>query len=223
VIVFGHRGAPGYPRKAENTLSSFRKALQLGATGLEFDVRRCGDGQLVVIHDETLGRTTNGRGRVVDFTYDQLRKFDAGAGEPIPLLSDVLDELGAKCLLNIELKDRAISADIKELVLKKGLEREVIVSSFDWNELGPLLPEVPVALLASRPANLLSKAAELHATAVHPRRDIVTRSLIEHARDLKLRVHVWTVNEPIEIAYFRELGVDGVFTDFPERCSTLAS
>src|SRR5215831_1867715 len=112
-------------------MGSFRKALQLGARGLEFDVRRCRDGQIVVIHDETINRTTNGRGRVADLTYDQLRPFDAGCGEPIPLLSDVLDEFGAKCLLNIELKDQGIAADVKQIVLKKRLERQVIVSSFE--------------------------------------------------------------------------------------------
>ncbi|HLH31441.1 MAG TPA: glycerophosphodiester phosphodiesterase family protein, partial [Terriglobia bacterium] len=94
MIIFGHRGAPGYPRKAENTIGSFRKALQLGAAGIEFDVRRCGDGRLVVIHDDTVDRTTNGKGRVANLNYDELSQLDAGSGERIPLLSDVLDEFG---------------------------------------------------------------------------------------------------------------------------------
>ena len=204
-------------------MGSFRKALQVGAGGLEFDVRRCGDGQLVVIHDETISRTTNGHGRVGDLGYDQLRQFDAGCGEPIPLLSSVLDEFGPRCVLNIELKEKDIAADVKEMVLRKRLEQQVIVSSFEWDALRPLVPEVPVALLTSRLGHLISKATELHASAIHPRRDIVTRSLINQARELKLRVHVWTVNEPHEMLYFRELGADGIFTDFPERCSTPAS
>src|ERR1700752_184488 len=105
MIIFGHRGAPGLPRVGENTPTSFRKAMRLGATGLEFDVRRCADGRIVVIHDETIDRTTNGKGRVADLPYDQLRRFDAGGGESIPLLTEVLDEFGRQCLLNIELKD----------------------------------------------------------------------------------------------------------------------
>jgi glycerophosphoryl diester phosphodiesterase len=204
-------------------MGSFRKALQAGATGIEFDVRRCGDGQLVVIHDETINRTTNGRGRVDGLEYDRLRQYDAGCGEPIPLLSSVLDEFGSECVLNIELKDRGIAADVKESVLKKGLQQQVIVSSFEWDELEPLVPEVPIALLATRPRNLISRAADFHAAAIHPRYDIVKGSLIERARELRLRVHVWTVNEPREMAYLRDLGVDGIFTDFPELCSTLAS
>lgn len=223
MIIFGHRGAPGYPRRAENTSSSFTRALNAGATGLEFDVRRCGDGQLVVIHDDTIDRTTNGKGRVANLTYDQLRRFDAGFGEPIPLLSSILDQFGAKCLLNIELKDNGIAEDVKKLVLEKHMERHVIASSFDWNELLPCVPQVPIALLASRLPNLVSTAAAMHATAIHPSRNIVAPSLIDAARKIGLRVHVWTVNDPGDIQYFHNLGVDGIFTDFPERCSTLAS
>jgi glycerophosphoryl diester phosphodiesterase len=219
VIIFGHRGAPGYPRKAENTIGSFTKALQAGATGLEFDVRRCGDGQIIVIHDDTIDRTTNGRGRVAQLTYEELRRFDAGSGEPIPLLSTVLDQFGGKCLLNIELKDSGIAADVKKLVSAKHLEQDVIVSSFDWPELQPLVPDIPVALLASKVPGLLAGAVEMGATAIHPRHDVVTRPLIDDAREINLRVHVWTVNDPSEFTRFRDLGVDGIFTDFPERCS----
>jgi glycerophosphoryl diester phosphodiesterase len=217
VIVFGHRGAPGYPRVAENTLGSFNKALQSGATGLEFDVRRCGDGRLVVIHDETVDRTTDGRGRVAKLSYEKLRKFDAGFGEVIPLLSDVLDSFGGRCILNIELKDAGIGADVEALVLERALTRSVIVSAFDWKELEPLSGRIPIGLLSSKLSNLICSARELSATAIHPRRDLVTASLLASARESGLHVHVWTVNEPVEIAHFRGLHVDGIFTDFPQR------
>src|SRR5262249_7557014 len=223
VIIFGNRGAPGYPRRAENTIGSFKKALLYGATGIELDVRRAGDGRLVVIHDETIDRTTNGRGRVRDFTSEELRQFDAGCGEPIPLLTDVLDEFGARCLLNIELKDPGIARDVKRLVLERRLEPHVIVSAFDWEELRPLVPEIPIALLSSKLWNLVRRAEQFGASAIHPRRNIVTRRLLASAREAKLHVHVWTVNDPAEMSRFRELGIDGIFTDFPERCSTSAS
>jgi glycerophosphoryl diester phosphodiesterase len=222
VIIFGHRGAPGYPRTAENTIGSFRKALRAGATGLEFDVRRCADGQLVVVHDDTIDRTTNGRGQVAKLTYEQLRQFDAGFGEPIPLLSNVLQQLGGKCLLNIELKSWGIAEDVKTLVLKGGLHDSVIVSSFDWDELRTLVPDVPIALLAARLRNVIAAAEEMDAAAIHPRLDLVTRSLVDHAHSANLHIHVWTVNDPQDVNTFRNLGVDGIFTDFPERCSTLA-
>jgi glycerophosphoryl diester phosphodiesterase len=218
VLIFGHRGAPGYSRRGENTCASFRKALQYQATGLEFDVRRCGDGRLVVIHDETINRTTNGRGRVRELSYDELRQFDAGFGERIPLLVDVLDEFGAQCLLNIELKDEEIAADVKQLVLERRLESQVIVSAFDWTELRLLIPDVPIALLSSRSNRLVSTARELGATAIHPRRNIVGPELIAASHEAGLRVHVWTVNRRAEIARMGRLGIDGIFTDFPERC-----
>lgn len=204
-------------------MASFKKALRYGATGLEFDVRRCGDGRLVVIHDDTIDRTTNGRGLVGNLSYEELRQFDAGSGERIPLLADVLDEFGARCLLNIELKDPSIAADVKNLVLERRLERHVIVSAFEWRELKPLGPEIPIGLLSSKLENLISAAREFGAAAIHPRRDLVTGTLITAAHDAKLQIYVWTVNDPAEISHFRELEVDGIFTDFPERCSTSAS
>jgi glycerophosphoryl diester phosphodiesterase len=214
VIIFGHRGAPGYPRRGENTIASFRKALQCGATGLEFDVRRCGDGRLVVIHDQTIDRTTNGKGPVAGLSYEQLGQFDAGAGETIPLLSDVLDQFGDQCLLNIELKDAGIALDVKKLVTERRLERQVIVSAFEWQELSTLTPEIPIALLSSKVENLIETARKMAAAAIHPQRDLVTTALIASARDAKLRINVWTVNDASEIARFRDLGVDGIFTDF---------
>jgi glycerophosphoryl diester phosphodiesterase len=223
VIIFGHRGAPGYPPQAENTLFSFRKALNCGATGLEFDIRRCADGRMVVIHDDTIDRTTNGSGRVADLTYEDLKQFDAGFGEPIPLLSDVLDEFGTRCILNIELKDPGLGGDLKKLLLEKRLERHVIVSAFDWKELRLFPPEVPIGLLTEKLENLMVQARELCATAIHARKDIVTPTLLEAARQSKLRLHVWTVNDAEEIDAFRALGIDGIFTDFPDRCTTSAS
>jgi glycerophosphoryl diester phosphodiesterase len=222
VIIFGHRGAPGYPRRAENTIGSFKKALRGGATGLEFDARRCADGRIVVIHDETIDRTTAGTGRVADLTYDQLNRFDAGGGESIPLLAEVLDGFGLQCLLNIELKDSGIAGDVKTLILQRNLQHHVIVSSFDWPELVPCLPEIPIGLLSSKLRNLMSAAHELGATAIHPHKDIVTPALIQAAHHANLQVNVWTINDPAEAAAFQNMHIDGIFSDFPE-CLTSAS
>ncbi len=194
--------------------------MQCGANGVEFDVRRCADGQLVVIHDETIDRTTTGRGRVADLTYDELRQFDAGFGEPVPLLTDVLNGFGARCLLNIELKEAGIASEVKRLVLERRLEHHVIMSAFDWQELASAVPEIPIALLSSKLADLISAAQQLRATAIHPCKDIVTSTLIQAAREAKLQVNIWTVNDVAEISKFRGLGADGIFTDFPERCLT---
>ena len=146
-------------------------------------MRRAGDGRLVVIHDETIERTTNGRGRVADLSYEEIKQFDAGFGEPIPLLSDVLDRFGAQCLLNIELKETGLAPDVKRLLLEMRLETRVIVSSFDWDELLPLGPEVPTAPLSSKLENLIPVARNLGSVAIHPRKDLVTPTVISAARD----------------------------------------
>jgi len=157
---------------------------------------------------------------VSELSYKDLLQFDAGFGERIPLLANVLDEFGAQCLLNIELKDAGIATDVKQLVLDRRLESQVIVSAFDWTELRPFIPDVPIALLCrSKPRELISAALQLGAAAIHPRRRIVTPQLIAASRDANLRIHVWTVNRLAEISRLRELGVDGIFTDFPERCA----
>jgi glycerophosphoryl diester phosphodiesterase len=217
VIIFGHRGAPGYPRRGENTIASFKKALVSGAAGIEFDVRRCGDGRLVVIHDDTIDRTTKGRGRVRDFSYEILRQFE------IPLLTDVLEEFGPQCVLNIEIKEPGIASDVKRSVLDRRLEQQVIVSSFEWEELPTFVPEIPIALLSSKLKNLISHARAVGAGAIHPRCDIVTEALITQAHEAKLRVHAWTVNDPAEMLRLNALGIDGIFTDFPELWATFAS
>src|SRR5262245_31940473 len=152
-------------------MRSFQKALASGAAGVEFDVRRCGDGRLVVIHDETIDRTTNGKGRVADFSYEELRRFDAGFGEPIPLLSDVLDRFGPMCLLNIELKELGLGREVQALVRERHLESHVIVSAFEWGELEGL--EIPVAPLTSESENVIEAARQIGAHAIHARKDIV--------------------------------------------------
>lgn len=212
------------------------KALASGAGGLEFDVRRCGDGTLVVIHDETIDRTTNGKGRVRDFSYEQLKKVEAGFGEPIPRLSDVLDRFGGRCLLNVELKEKDLAADVQALLIERGIEADVFVSAFDrddndaestssWKDLRELAPQIPIALLATRSKlsrvgtkEFIDLALQLEATAIHPEKSADIGKLLTLAHDARLRVHVWTVNERDEIAHFRKIGVDGIFSDFPERC-----
>src|SRR4030095_12802376 len=109
--------------------------------------------------------------------------------------------------LNIELKDPGLGHDLKEMLLERRLERHVIISAFDWNELRLFPPEVPIGLLTSKLENLIAEARDHGATAIHPRKDIVTPTLLETARNAKLRVHIWTVNDADEIASYRKLGV----------------
>ena len=231
--IFGHRGAPGFPRYGENTIHSFRKALDEVADGFEFDVRRCGDGTIVVVHDHTVDRTTNGTGRVAELTYEQLRVLDAGHGEPIPRLADVLELFGSRCILNIELKEERLATGVTELIAAAGCSQNVIVSAFDtddndsasnsaWDELQLFPAEIQTALLATNSKisrfgieSFIDHAWRLGAAAVHPQRTAPIEDLLPLARSAGLAVRVWTVNERAEIARFRDMRVDAVFTDCP--------
>src|SRR5271154_2195490 len=139
-LCIGHRGAKGL--EAENTLRSVRKALDLGVDGVEIDVYLAG-GQLVVIHDDTLERTTNGRGRVEDQSFEYLRSLEAGLGEKIPTLREVFETVNRRAFINIELKGGGTAEPVLELieeyVNKRGWVREdFLISSFDLHELGKL-------------------------------------------------------------------------------------
>ncbi len=136
--IIGHRGASGY--KPENTLASFKEAVSLGVDMVECDVYALKTGEVVVFHDDRLERTTNGKGALQDMAFDDLRKLDAGNGEKIPLLSEVLDTLNKKVAINIELKGRGtatlVAAIIDEYVTKKKWSKALfLVSSFNYTEL----------------------------------------------------------------------------------------
>ena len=236
--IFGHRGAPGFPRRCENTLGSFRRALECGADGIELDVRRCGDGQIVVIHDATIDRTTNGSGLVSAFTYDQLRQFDAGDGEPAPLLAHVLDDFARRCIVHIEFKESGLLPDVLRLIVERGVQDAIAFSAFDhddaragapaWDELHSAVPTVSTGLLAT-PSKVqrigvegyIRAASRLNASALHVARQAVDRDLVELAHAAGLAVRVFTVNALDEVRHFQTIGADAIFTDFPEQARSL--
>ncbi len=234
-MKFGHRGAPGKPRYGENTISSFSKALRTGANALEFDVRRTKDNKIVVIHDLALNRTTNGRGNVCDFNYEDLVSLDAGYGDHIPLLAEVFDLFASSCILNIELKERGLAIDVKKTILERGISESVIVSAFDeddndpdssssWDDLAVMREEVPIGLLAQKTkidrmgrAGYVETATRRGAGAIHPHYSAMTPNLVSLAHRAGLRVFVWTANNFLVIAGLKVMGVDGLFSDFPEK------
>ncbi len=224
VLRIGHRGAMGY--EPENTVRSFRKALELGCDMVELDIHACKTGELVVIHDPTLERTTNGKGPVRERTLDELRSLDAGKGERIPLLEEVLNLVQGKAAVNIELKGavtaRPLSRLIDRLCNEKGWSSETfLVSSFDHEELSAfrkLDPETPVGILFDEnPPGLLEFALSLQAHSLHPSYRIVTPELVNAAHEQKIKVYAWTVDEPDDIEKMKRLNVDGIFSNFPDR------
>ncbi len=210
----------------ENTLRSFRKALDMGCHMVELDVQRCRTGELVVIHDDTLERTTNGTGQVREKTLEELGALNAGKGEKIPLLEEVLDTIRGKSRVNIELKGLGTARPVARLIdrcrSEKGWINEAfLVSSFDYEELSAfrkLDPESPVGILFKEiPTGLFEFARSIRAFSFNPLFRIVDTDLVDTAHREGIRVLVWTVNEPEDIDRMKTLGVDGICSNYPDR------
>ena len=222
-LVIGHRGAKGHA--PENTLASIARALELGADFVEIDVQ-LHRGELLVLHDLRLERTTDGTGRLAERDLAYLRRLDAGGGQGLPTLPQVLDLVDRRAGVNVELKIGAGTTQAVATVLAQYLKRgwraeQFLVSSFIHPELlvfRELLPQVPVgALLMGVPLDLAACATRIGAAALNISDEFAEPALIEDARRRGLKIYVYTVNHPDEIARFRALGVDGIFTDYPDR------
>jgi glycerophosphoryl diester phosphodiesterase len=226
VLNIAHRGASGsFP---ENTLAAFRAAIEAGAEMCELDVQLTCDGAIVVIHDDTVDRTTGGIGAVATMTLAEMKRLDAGAkfddrfaGERIPMLEEVFDLVEGRCALNIEIKSDGLETRVTELIRTRNAFGWTLVSSFDWAALARIrhiAPEIRVGLLASRwPARLIGAATEMKAAAINPRVDIVTEDLCIAAHGREMSVYAWTVDEPAEMRRLIAYGVDGIMTNWPGR------
>jgi len=222
--VIGHRGACGYA--PENTLASFAKAIELGVDMIEFDVQRCKTGELVVLHDVTVDRTTNGKGWVGDFTLADLKKLDAGAGEQIPTLREVLDLVMCKTRINIEIKEEGIVDDVAAIVKEYAArpewsEGDFLISSFWHRELAAfkkIYPDVATsALFTCNPAQGVEFVLSLGVDIVGCSIEFISKELVQSAHAHGKKIFLFTVNTPDEIRYALSLGVDGIFSNFPDR------
>ena len=208
----------------ENTLSSIRKALELGAHCIEVDVYSV-DGRLVVFHDERLERTTNGIGYLSDRSFEYLRSLDAGKGQCIPTLEEICETIDARACLNIELKGSGTAAPVLEMVTRlidKGWKKDaLLVSSFNHRqlqEIGQLNRDIKLGgMMVGLPFDDAKFAEDLGAFSVHVSLEFVDRRFVDDAHSRNVNVYVFTVNHPEDIERMYNLGVDGVFTDFPER------
>ena len=232
-LIVAHRGASC--AAPENTLAAFRAAVELGADAIELDVQRCADGHLVVFHDGTLDRTTDGRGRLADRSLAELKRLDAGswfapafAGERIPVLEEVLQAVPQQVILFVELKvaglPQTLAAGMEEQVAgalsKSGRLATSVLSSFDpacLRRVKAVMPQACCGLLfESDPERHLSVALDLGADALHPHWTAVSDSLLEAARRHGLAVAAWTVDEPQVIARLARAGVDAIITNRPD-------
>ena len=195
VVIIGHRGAPRVA--PENTLLSFRKAKQQGAEGVEFDLQRCKSGEIVVLHDSTVNRTTNGKGNVNRLTLQKLKKFNAGKGQRIPTLGEAITfckRLGL--FMHWDIKDTGFEREAAAIVRKAKLYKRVRISAehpATLRRIARLDPRIETGLaLRAIPRNIISTARRLHVRALHVRIDVVTRKLLRDAHAAGMTVLAWT-------------------------------
>jgi glycerophosphoryl diester phosphodiesterase len=226
--VFAHRG--GRKTTPENSMAAFENSLHLGVHAIELDVQRCATGELVVIHDERINRTTNGVGLVKDISLAELRKISNGKwfakefeDQHVPALLEVLDLVAGNVIVNIEVKNApvnypGIEEDLLEVISHYKYPERLVISSFDHKVLLHLSheSELQLALLADCAFyDLPAYATAVGATCWHPSVDSVRPDLVEEAHEAGLVVNVWTVNEERQWRSLIEMGVDGIVTDDP--------
>jgi glycerophosphoryl diester phosphodiesterase len=218
VLRIGHRGAAGHA--PENTVAAIRKGIALGVDFVEIDVRRTADGVLVVLHDETVNRTTNGKGRVDRLSLQEVKKFNAGNGEHIPTLEEVLKVATGVAGLMLELKVKGVAQQSVEVVREAGFRDPVIYASFLHDELNHVRTVDPGASLMVLFGGL-SRASVARASKYGPyvglRHDKATRPLVDVFHRADLLVFVYTADAPSDIQHALSLDVDGVISNFPER------
>jgi glycerophosphoryl diester phosphodiesterase len=224
ILKIGHRGAKGHT--AENTLASFQKALDLRVDGIELDVHRTADGEIVVMHDETLDRTTDGKGLVDVLTLSELRRLKVEKQHQIPMLTEVLDLIDRKCFVNVELKGNGTAKPVVKLieryVKKNGWQyADFIVSGFDWKALQDvtyLNPEIPIGVLTATNLDLaIGFAGFSRALSIHPYFHLVTAENSELMQRKGFKVFPWTVNETEDIRKIKSFNINGIISDFPDR------
>jgi glycerophosphoryl diester phosphodiesterase len=230
--IFAHRGSSAYA--PENTLAAFKLAVDQHADAIELDTKLSADGHVVVIHDPTVDRTTNGTGLVNSLTLDDLKRLDAGSkfdqkfkSETIPTLEEVFEVVGNQIVINIEIANYLSPTDdlpekVCDLIMRYQVESSVILSSFNFLALiraHAVLPKIPLGLLTFKGLGKLTLHSKLvrfgPSLALHAQFEDVTPALLDAAGQAHCRIHAYTVNTTDEMQRLFSLGVDGLFTRDP--------
>ncbi len=222
--IIAHRGASGYA--PENTLAAFKAALDMKVDAVECDVQICRSGEVVVFHDRRLKRITGERGKVKRKKLACLRRLDAGNGEHIPTLKEVLNLLDARLGINVELKSKRCAVSTAQIIrnsIRTGSWKpdDFFVSSMRYREIRrfhEIYPEIPTALLYNKkPRRLKKRIKVLGAFAVHLKIDYIRQAWIQRIHNYNLKVYVWTVDDLQTANKLRSEGVDGFFSNYPDR------
>ena len=224
MLNIGHRGAKGY--EPENTLLSFQKAIDIGVDGIELDVHLSSDGAIMVIHDETLDRTTNGKGFVNELSLQELKTFQIEIENTIPTLIEVFDLVNKHCFINIELKGKGTSKPVINLIEHYIEEKNwnyghFIISSFNWSALQEVRKwnaKIPIGVLTHTDLDLaIAFAKFIKAETIHPYFHLLTKENTIKMQNEGFKVFAWTVNETEDIQKIKSFHVNGIISDFPDR------
>lgn len=224
LFTIGHRGAMGH--ETENTLASIQKALDMNVDMIEIDVFKIKSGEIVVFHDEKIDRLTNGSGDIESLDLEGLKNLTVEGNHKIPLLSEVLDVINHKVPLNIELKGPGTSEGVIHIIntymdSEGWVLDDFLISSFNWEELEHMRrinKDIEIAVLTEdNPLDAISIANDLNALAINPNYLSLTQENVSEIKSQGFKIFTWTVNDTEQISNMRELGVDGIFTNYPER------
>lgn len=222
IQTIGHRGAAAL--EPENTLRSFRRAIEIGVDYVEFDVHRCKSGELVVIHDETVDRTTNGKGAVAELTLQELKKLDAGKGERIPTLQETIDCCNGKAKMQIELKAFGLEEDTVAAIEKNSIAAEVVVISF-YHEGIKKIKEVAEtrkiriktgALIVGNPVNASEIAKAAKADYISANQNFTDERMVKNLKNAGIGIVVWNCDTEKDIKRLAALGVDVIGSNKPD-------
>lgn len=232
VLIFGHRGASAYAPM--NTIPAFELAVEQGADAIELDVHLTKDGELVIVHDFTVNKTTNGTGEVAAMSLEEIKSLDAGAwfapefaGTQIPTLDEVFEAVGKKLFVNVEIKSLSATGDgteeaVAKCIQRHGMQERVIVSAFNPKVLKrfrPIMPDLPLGYLLSPETMSGSTQVMVSASsydASHLYHEMITESRMAWAKENGHLVNVWTVNDPAIARQLAMKGVHGIMSDYPD-------
>ena len=218
MLKIGHRGAKGY--KPENTLASFAKAIELYVDAIELDVHLSSDGEIMVIHDETLNRTTTKTGFVSDYSASELKKLG------IPTLEEVILLVNRRCVINIEIKEATATPKVLQLIEKWVTEQhwkyiQFQISSFNWEALSmvsKINSKIAIGVLAEASIEkALAFAIQIKAHSINPYFKLLNSENVNLIHSNGFKIYTWTVNTPEDLIFVKSLNVDGIISDFPDR------
>lgn len=224
ILKIAHRGAKAY--EPENTLAAFQKALELHSDGIELDVHLSADEHIIVIHDETIDKMTNGKGFVNTLSLSELKSFLIDGKHKIPTLKEVFDLVNKKCFINIELKNADTSKNVVSLIEEYITEKDwkyehFIISSFDWNalkEVQNLNINIPIGVLTEENIDTaLAFAETIKVKAIHPYYHLLNKENVRQIQEKGFLVFPWTANTDEDIQKIKNLKVNGIITDFPDK------